>query len=135
MKNNKEYCGPKTFSEAIHNMEFLGFIFCVLGSLMNFLVLLVNGGKMPVVCDKKITSTIHKTATEKSRFLIFADWIKIKIDNSDVVKKFIAIIAGIPIGRKILASPGDLFIFASRIIIFLCFIFGIIVSLFGKDHS
>ncbi len=131
MKNNSNI-GIQTISGVLHNFEFFGLAFCVFGSVLNLVVLSANKGKMPVVTDKKIVSFIHENANEKSRFLVLSDWIKIKIESRSFWKRILAGVVCIPIGRKIIISPGDIFIFISRTILFVCFLGGLLISLINR---
>ena len=130
--DKKENNVIKTISDTLNNFEFLGLILCIIGSILNYFVFIVNGGKMPVLSDKKIKSSFHSKADEKSRFLIFADWIKIKLKSKSASMKFFSGVSGIPLGKDIIVSPGDLFIFASRLITSFCFVIGIVVVIFTK---
>lgn len=91
----------------ILNAHLRGFKMIAVGSLMNALVILLNGGRMPVY--EPLARSLGLNLTIKHTFvdsftlkLLLGDWIPIIL----------------PWGRKFLISPGDIFVYLG-IILFL----------------
>lgn len=100
----------------ILNRHLKGFGFMAVGSALNALVILFNGGKMPVY--EPLAKALNLNLTMKHVFvdtfgpsLVLGDWIPIVL----------------PWKRRFLISPGDIFIYIGVFVFFL--------TIQGKDSS
>lgn len=90
------------------NRNLKGFKLMAIGSVMNALVILFNGGKMPVY--EPLAKILKLNLTMKHVFvssfelrLLLGDWIPVVL----------------PWGRRFLISPGDIFIYVGVFLFFL----------------